>query len=577
MRLVLLVVGLLVVGAIWIVVTGWRARADLEALRHDVSRLRSDLVAGRTDAVARDLAQAQSKAAAARARTTGPAWWVGAQLPGLGSPLRTIRAIAATGHSLSQDALPAVVAGGTALDPQRLRIGPDRIDLARLEAAEEPLGRAVPVVQAARARIAGLSGSWLGPVADGRRSLLKQLTSFEGTLRDTAMATRLMPDMLGGNGSKQYLVVFEGDNEARALGGIFGGYGLLEARNGRLRLGRFGSDQDFHGVTAQVDLGRKFEAAYGGTDPYRAVQDADVSPHFPYAAKIWASMAAQRLGVQVDGVIAMDPVMLARILSVIGPVRTPDGTLLTGQNLVHMLDVGVYQRFDSGSRAVDTPQRKAFFVDAARAVTNAALHRQIRATKLLHALGRSAGERRLVVYSMRRVEERQLATTPLGGILPRTTRPYAHVVVTNISGTKLDYFLQRSVTYQRSSCAATTSTVTIRLHNGAPSSGLPEYMTRGVQWGDEPHPPGSEYLIVSLYSTQGSSLAGSTLDGQPLGVYTAMDRGHPITETIVTIKPGQTMTIVFTVNEPAATGRVLIPVQPLASPPTSVRTAAPAC
>lgn len=570
------IVTVLVIGAIWIVVTGWRARADLESLRHDVSRLRSDLVAGRTADVARDLANAQSKAAAARARTSGPAWWVGAHLPGLGSPLRTIRAIASTGHSLSQTALPSVVAGGTALDPQRLRIGPDRIDIGRLEEAEGPLGRALPAVSAARTRIAELSGSWLGPVADGRLSLLKQLTSFEGTLRDTAMATRLMPDMLGGDGPKTYLVVFEGNNEARALGGIFGGYGLLAADNGRLKFGRFGSDQDFQGVTARVDLGRNFEAAYGGTDPYRAVQDADVSPHFPYAAKIWSSLVDQRLGVQVDGVIAMDPVVLSRILTVIGRVRTPDGKVLTGNNLVRTLDVGVYKRFDSGSRGVDTPARKAFFVAAAQAVTKAALDRPIRAAALLHALARSAGERRLLVYSHRRAEETQLATTPLGGVLPRTTRPYAHVVVTNISATKLGYFLERSMTYQRSTCAATTSTVTFRLHNSAPRSGLPEYMTRGSQWGDAEHPPGSEYLIVSLYSTQGSSLAGATLDGEPLGIYTAMDRGHPVTESIVTIKPGQTMTIQFRLNEPAATSPVLIPVQPLSEPMT-VQAESPAC
>ncbi|HVT66029.1 MAG TPA: DUF4012 domain-containing protein [Mycobacteriales bacterium] len=562
----LFVIAAIAAGAIWIVVTGWQARGDLAALRQDVSHLRADLVAGRTDAASRDLAAAQAHAAAAHARTTGPAWWVGAQVPGLRAPLGTIREIADTGDSLASDALPDVVAGGVALDPRQLRTGPDRIDLDRLQQAAPPLQRALPIVTDARQNIAGLSGSWLGPIASGRRLLLNQLTSLGGTLRDTVLATQLMPTMLGGSGSRTYFVAFEGDNEVRGLGGILGGYGLLSARHGRLHFQSFGSDRDLKGTTAQVQLGRAFEAAYGGTDPYRAVQDADVSPHFPYAAKIWASMAAQRLGVRIDGVIAMDPVMLARILKVIGSVRTPDGTVLTGQNLVQMLDVGVYRRFDAGSAAVDTPARKAFFVSAAKAVTQAALHRPISATGLLRALARSAGERRLVVYSARAREQAKLATVPLGGILRRTDRPFAQLVVTNDSGTKLGYFLHRSMTYQRSSCAATTSTITVRLHNGAPSTGLPEYMTRGVQWGDQPHPPGSEMLIVSLYSTQGSTLGGVSLDGQPLGIYTAMDRGHPITESIVTIKPGQTMTLVYQFNEPAATGPVVLPVQPLAQP-----------
>jgi hypothetical protein len=431
-------------------------------------------------------------------------------------------------------------------------------------------------VSSVRAQVAGLSASWLGPVANGRRSLLDQLTSLEGTLRDTVIATRVMPAMLGGSGPRNYLVVFEGDNEARAIGGILGGYGLLHAEDGRLNFATFGSDSDLGGITAQVDLGPQFEAAYGGTDAYRSVQDADISPHFPYAAQIWSSVAMQRLGVPIDGVVTMDPVALARILTVIGSVRMPDGTLLTGSNLVRTLDVDVYQRFDSGTVAVDTPARKAFFVAAAQAVTQAALHRSIDTTKLLHALATSAGERRLLVYSAEPQAEAQLASTPLGGILARTSRPYAQLIVTNDSGTKLDYFLHRSLTYQRSSCAATTATVTVRLHDAALSSGLPAYMTQGVQWGDAAHPPGSEYLIASLYSTHGSSVAGVTLDGQPLGTYAAQDRGHPITETIVTIKPGQTVTLVFSVNEPAATGPVELPVQPLPQP-MSVRSDSPAC
>jgi hypothetical protein len=574
-KLLLLAGIVVVVGAVWIVVTGWRARADLEALRHDVSRLRADLVAGRVAAVHQELAKAQADAAAAHARTSGPAWWVGAHVPGLSDPLGTIRAIAATGHSLSRSALPDVVAGGVALDPQQLRIGPDRIDLDRLTQAAPPLRRALPAVSAARTRVENLAGSWLGPVSSGRRSLLKQLTSLEGTLRDTVTATQLMPDMLGGDGPRTYLVVFQGDNEVRGIGGIFGGYGLLTARDGRLQFGSFGSDREFRGITAQVNLGRRFEAAYGGTDPYRAVQDADVSPHFPYAARIWSSMAAQHLGVQVDGVIAMDPVMLARVLDVIGSVRTPDGTVLTGKNLVRMLDVGVYQRFDSGT-AADTPQRKAFFVAAAKAVTQAALHRKINATRLMHALGRSAGEHRLAAFSARPREEARLAATPLGGVLARTDRPFAQVTLVNNSGTKLGYFLHSSVVYQRSTCAATTSTVTFTLHNTAPTSGLPEYMTRGVQWGDAPHPPGSEMLIASLYSTQGSSLANVTYNGQPWGRYTAEVRGHLVTETSVTIKPGETVRMVFTVNEPAATGPVVLPVQPLPQP-MAVRAEGPTC
>ncbi len=567
---------LLLAGFVWILVTGWQARSALLAMRHDIRQLRSDLIAGRSSAAEHDLAEVQSKAAHAVDRTSGPAWWVGAHLPLLGEPLRTTRTIASIGHSLSHTAMPLVLDGGQALSPKSLRTASDQIDLADLQQGGPLLARALPSLDAARERISRTSSSWLGPVSSGRSSVLRELTSLDGTLRDTVLATRLLPPMLGESGPRRYLVVFEGDNEARALGGIFGGYGLLSADHGRMTFGRFGSDRDFHGITADVDLGPQFAKAYGGDDAYHSIQDADISPHFPDAAQIWASMVSQRLGLHIDGVLAVDPVMLSRILTVIGPVRMADGTRLTGHNLVRLLDVGVYQRFDAGEEDIDTPARKAFFVAAGQAVTQAVLERNLSTTKLLHALASSAGQRRLVAYSAHPDEEAILAGTPLGGVLHRTSEPFEEAVVTNDSGTKLDYFLHRTLVYRRSSCAADTATVSLTLHNAAPSSGLPAYMTTGVQWGSDPHPPGSEFLIVSLYSTEGASVSGVTLDGKPIGTYSAVDRGHPITETILTILPGQTLTEQFTVHEPAATGPVVLPQQPLAQPMT-VRDDSPAC
>lgn len=573
---VLLVGAVVLAGFAWIVVTGWRARAELQSMRHEIQQLRSDLVAGRRNAADHDLAEVQAKAAAAQDQTSGPAWWVGAHLPLLGEPLRTTRTIAAIGQSLSQTAMPLVLDGGEVLDPKSLRTASDQIDLTRLERGGPLLARALPALDAARDRVARASESWLGPVASGRSAVLRELTSLDGTLRDTVLATRVLPSMLGDAGPRRYLVVFEGDNEARALGGIFGGYGLLDADHGRLTFGRFGSDRDFQGISAHVDLGQQFTKAYGGTDAYHSIQDADISPHFPDAAQIWSSMASQRLGLHLDGVLAVDPVMLARILSVVGPVKMADGTKLTGDNLVRLLDVGVYQRFDAGDVDIDTPARKAFFVAAAQAVTKATLHRYLNTTRLLHALAYSAGQRRLLAYSADPADEAVLAGTPLGGVLHRSSEPFEEAVVTNDSGTKLDYFLHRSLVYRRSSCAAGTATVALTLHNASPSSGLPAYMTTGVQWGSEPHPPGSEFLIVSLYSTQGAVVSGATVDGKPVGTYTAVERGHPITETILTIKPGQTLTEEFTVDEPAATGPVVLPKQPLAQPMT-VQDDSPTC
>lgn len=558
-------------GALWIVITGLFARSDLDTLRHDATALRVELEAGNTTAARRTLIAAQADAASARARTSGPAWWTASQIPALGTPLRTIRGIAAAGQEISRTVLPLVLTGGLALDPQQLRVGRNHIDLSRFEQAQAPLAQSLSALRLAQQRIAGLPGGWISPVASARRALLRELTSLEAPLDDSVTATRLLPGMLGSEGPRRYLVVFEGDNEARGVGGILGGYGVLDANDGTVRFERFGTDVDLERISADVDLGPDFDALYQGPDhAYDFIGNADLSPNFPYAAQIWSSLWEQRFGGTVDGVLAVDPRAMSTMLGVIGDVRLADGTLLTRGNLVPTLDLRVYQRFGA-----DEAARKAFFIQAAEGVVNAMLHRSFSTSRMLRVIDNAVAQRRFLVYSATPAEQQVLAGTALAGVVPVTRRPYENVVVNNASGTKLDYYLRRSVSYQRKSCGAGPATVTVQLTNDAPDSGLPTYMTRGRGWVG-PHPAGTVMELVSLYGTAGSTVTGAKLDGHSEFIANGDERSHPVSSMLVTLMPGQTGTVVFDIHEPAATGPAIVPVQPLDQPMT-VRAVGSSC
>src|SRR5690606_4026466 len=76
-------------------------------------------------------------------------------------------------------------------------------------------------------------------------------------------------------------------------------------------------------------------------------QDVNFSPDFPTAARLYREMYAQKFGVQVDGVIATDPVALARLLRGTGPVTLTDGQQLTADNAVSLLLSDAYQQGDT--------------------------------------------------------------------------------------------------------------------------------------------------------------------------------------------------------------------------------------
>ena len=91
-----------------------------------------------------------------------------------------------------------------------------------------------------------------------------------------------------------------------------------------------------------ISLGQQFKNRYTGFGATRVWHQANPSPHFPDAARIWLAMWQQQFGQRLDGVIATDPVAMGYLLRATGPAQLP-----TGQTI-------------SSGNAVDTTLRKAY-------------------------------------------------------------------------------------------------------------------------------------------------------------------------------------------------------------------------
>ena len=254
---------------------------------------------------------------------------------------------------------------------------------------------------------------------------------------------------------------------------------------------------------------------------------------------------------------------LSYILGAVGPVTLPDGEKIDADNVVRITESEAYARF-----ADDNTARKAYLQSVAGAVIDRVLDAPGgRTTALLAALGRAAGEGRMAVYSADPGEQTVLAGTPLGRTVPDTAGPYANVVVNNAAGNKLDYYLGRSIRYAAGGCNTPSrdSTVDVTLKNGAPPTGLSDYVA-GRRDENPQGPPGTTKLLVSLYATQGALLRGATLNGVPLNLQVAQERGHPILTADVVIAPGASATLHYDLLEPVAAGAPQVPVQPLVLP-----------
>ena len=161
---------------------------------------------------------------------------------------------------------------------------------------------------------------------DARSQLQEQTSEIAKLLENTALAARLAPSMMGADGPRTYFMGFQTNAEARGTGGLLGGFGILRFDNGTPTVDTLAPNTELDTALPLPSISvRNSPRQYGFTNPLTDFRNSNLSSHFPYAAQIWKSMWAQQSGMNVDGVIAIDPVALSYILGAVGSVTMPDG------------------------------------------------------------------------------------------------------------------------------------------------------------------------------------------------------------------------------------------------------------
>lgn len=555
--------GLLVLAGGWIVVTGLMARSHLDQVRADLPRLRTALSSGDSSQTRQLAADIASQAHRAQALTSGPAWWAAAHVPFLGSPLATGRTLADQADRIGRQVLPGVVSLASQVRGMSHLQG-SAIDLDQITAIAPALDTANRAADAATQAVAQSSPSWLGPVASARSSVLSQLDRIDDELSGAQRAVQIALPMLGQSGPKRYLVGFMNEAESRGLGGVPGSFAIVTADHGKITFTHFGADGEMK-QPADVDLGPEFAARYGQDDPTGVFPNSDLSPDFSDAARIWAGMWQATTGQTVDGAFAVDPTALSYLLAVTGPATMPDGSRVTADNVVSLAEEQQYRMYRSRDKH-DTAERKQYLSTMAKAISQRLLAGGDGAG-LVRAASRAAGERRLMVWSADPAIEKLIVQSGWAGALDANGAPFSGFVVNNAAGSKLDYYLDRTMSYERTGCGAgSTAVATLTLTNAAPRSGLPAYVTFRADTAASRARPGDNRLLVTYYGTPGATIQSVQIDGKPVILASLTENGLTTITADLELPVGATRTITVHVREPAADRPVQLFEQPLVRP-----------
>jgi hypothetical protein len=503
--------------------------ADLLAARDLLGRAAS-LSAAPVPARLTMIEQAGAHAGAARARLEQWPLRQLAALPLLGRDLRLARAVSRS----TTDVVRATDGVVLALEPLRLR--PTRASIAAASSAmltlSDTLDRGVARVRAAQPLLAGRAP---------RRHFLRQAERASQAAASAGRGLRLATTLYGPAGEARYFLAFQNPAELRGTGGLIGQYGVLESSPRGPRLTEVqpyaALDERTRG---RVRLPAEVARRYGRFSVDHAWSAVNIPPDLPTVGGIVVGLYQRATGTRLDGVVAVDPLAVAEVLRVSGPV-TVDGVRLSASNVAHVTLVGAYIRY-----AADNQARRAFLEKTAQA-TFAAFRRALgaRPDALVRALALAAQGRHLQVYSDDPAVERGLLDLGIGGSAAAPeTGDYLMPVTVNTGGNKLDAFLHRTlryrVTLQPDGSAKASASITLR--NDSSAQGLPRYIVGPY---DERFRAGDNSQFQTLYVAGGYGFTRATRDGRRVGAEAQAELGGLAISQQVVIPPRRSVTLAY--------------------------------
>jgi outer membrane murein-binding lipoprotein Lpp len=557
---VAVVLGVVLLAAAWSGWTAYRVNKDLSAAVDDVTALRAAIEGGDDAAADRALAALEEHAGGASDRTDGSTWSMLERLPQLGDDARGVAVASAVVDDLSEQAIRPLVDASASLDALAPREG--RFDPEAILSLQEPVAQAHAALEDASTRLDTEDASgYVERLRSKYRLLAREVRETAAALDTADRAVQVLPTMLGVDGARHYLLVFQNNAEIRATGGLPGAVSVLRARDGEVALTRQVAANTF-GYTERpvLPLTPGEQDVYGdklGT----FFLNANLQPDFPRAAELWKARWEQVYPTEVDGVISLDPVAISYLLEATGPIEV-DGTTVDSGNAVDLLLHDTYVRYP------DPADQDAFFRAVARTMFDRISSGVAEPRALLSALSRGADEHRVYVHDFDEEVQSHLEGTGVAGELQSTAtdRPQVGVYLSDGTGSKMSYYLRYVASVDATYCNAGVQGLTGQLTLGseAPAdaaTSLPAYVTGGGAYGV---PAGTQRVFVRIFGPVSGSVGAVALNGKPITGFPSVDYdGRAVFTAVVDLEPQQTADLTWrTKSGPDQDGDVDVRVTP---------------
>lgn len=285
-------------------------------------------------------------------------------------------------------------------------------------------------------------------------TLRTEVPVLQGYLGEAQVLLGAAPQVLGVGTPSNYLVEVLDSTEIRPGGGFIGNYGTITVSGGRL--------QSAH-ITDTYLLDLPFESRGGyipvpsqygwfGLASNWGLRDSNLDADFPTSARNAMSNFLKEGGTtSVQGVIAITPWFVERVLQLTGPIQVPEyGETITAQNLVdriHYYQLGP----GHGTDRIASPDGHSSTRKRFTELLSESLLAKVRALPatdvgtLVQIASASVRSKDIQVYLTNSAAEQVLAQQGLASGILAPSGDTLFVVDANVTATKANYYMQNTV------------------------------------------------------------------------------------------------------------------------------------
>lgn len=379
---------------------------------------------------------------------------------------------------------------------------------------------------------------------DSLASLRTTLDGTTGFISEAKPLIKVLPDLLGANTSKKYLVIFQNDKELRPTGGFITAYSIFRLDKGVIHVDK--SDNIYN---LDNGISGKPQAPQMLKDYLRVntlnLRDSNLSPDFGESMKIFNSLYDKASGkVKVDGIIALDTSVLVETIKILDDSVSAAGMTFTTKidkrcdcpQVIYALEDNISTPLSLDLRvsnlAAIQAGRKSIIGDLMYAIMDKALKSSPKVYwgPLVQTFVTQMNQKHVLFNLYDNGAQKGIHAINADGRIKAYDGDYLHINESNLGGAKANLFVTKAVTedYKVGSDGRIVKTVTINWKNPYRASDC--NLERGnlclnaalTDW-------------IRIYVPKGSTLVDSK--GSEIKLKTSEDLGKTMYEGIITVRP----------------------------------------